>query len=420
MGFFNWFRPKEPASQPQAAYTGPTYDVGRIDNPAELEEFLRGGNVTLSGKVISREASMKVAAVYRCTTLLAGVVSGLPVEVKDLGNTRDEAHQVSRLLNRKANRWQHGRQFRKQLEFARLMYGNGYALKVRTGNRITSLLPMLPHAVTCEQMPDGSLDYTYRDRFGREFKLTQEEVFHVRGPCFDGVTGQSVLGFARETVGFSLAVQSHGTNLFERGTNIRGAFTHPAKLSPEAFERLKESMDKFNGVDGDRAFQTIITEEGMTYQQMGMTSTDAEFVENKKLGITEVCMFFGVPPHKAGFTENQTSYGQGVEHQNIGFIDDTVSPILDEWEGAIERDLMPNELSKRCEINTYKLQRGDQDTRWKANRIKLEMGTHSPNEIRRLEGEPERPGGDVYYDPPGVPQKGEGDVVEDTAGNQGV
>jgi HK97 family phage portal protein len=420
MQLFNWLRSGQKKPEPKANYTGPTYNVANVQSPQELDEFLRGGAATSSGRVISSREALKVAAVYRCVTLLAGVVSGLPVEIKGTDNARDENHQVAKLLNRRPNLWQHGRQFRKQLEFSRLMQGNGYALKVRTGNRLTSLIPMHAHAVACDQKQDGTLKYTYTDKFGRHFDLPQEDVFHVRGPCFDGVNGMSVLTYARETLGFSTAVQEHGVRLFEQGTNVKGALTHPTAISKEAYERLKASLESYSGASGKDAFKSMILEEGMTYNAIGMTSADAEFVENKKHGITEVCMFFGVPPHKAGFTEKQTSYGAGVEHQNIGFIDDTVGPILDEWEGAIERDLMPNEMSKRCEISTYKLQRGDQKTRWDANRIKLEMGTHSPNDIRRLEGETARPGGDVYYDPPGTPKKGDGDVAEGSARDKGL
>ena len=53
------------------------------------------------------------------------------------------------------------------------------------------------------------------------------------------------------------------------------------------------------------------------------------------------------------------------------------------------------------------LVRGDIKTRWDAHTRAMQWGVMSPNEVRELEDQNPRAGGDVYYDPP------------NTAGGQG-
>lgn len=407
MGLLDFFKRPAKAS-PKASTGGQSFDVSSVTDSHELAEFLRTGTTTAAGEQVGVRESMSVAAVYRCINLLSGVIGGMPIEFKD-ENTLEvaEQHHLRRLINRKPNGWQTGHEFKKLLQYCVLMKGNGYARKVRTGGKVTALLPMLPHQVKVEQKASGRIEYTYTRKNGRPLVLQQDEVLHVRGMSLDGVIGLGVLQYARETIGTSRAAEKHGGALMRNGARLAGALSHPGQLSEEAYNRLQASMADFKK-DGDRFGGDIILEEGLSYNPFGMTSADAEFIENRKFSVQEICMFFGVPPHMVGFTEKATSWGSGIEQQSIGFVNYTLNDWFEAWEGAIERDLLEAEPNTIAEFNTYALLRGDLKGRWEAARIGLEMGALNTDEVRRMEGKPAKPNGEgqIFYSPPNVPQEG--------------
>lgn len=114
-------------------------------------------------------------------------------------------------------------------------------------------------------------------------------------------------------------------------------------------------------------------------------------------------MFFGVPPHMIGDTEKSTSWGTGIEQQSIGFVAYTLEDHLTTWEETIARDLVdPGRDDLYARFNRAALVKGDIKARWEAYVKGLQWGVWSPNEIRTLEDENPREGGDVYYPPPNM------------------
>lgn len=403
MALFDFLRPKaKPGARPKAL--GQSFRIDNVTSSQELAEFLNTGLVTSAGQQVSVKSSMAVAAVFRSVAIISGVIGGLKIDIKDEETLEiDRNHTLRALLNRRPNSWQTGTDFKKLLTTWTLFRGNGYARKVRVGNRVTALIPVPPTAMTVKQLADGTLEYTHTDKSGERKVYSAEEVFHVRGMTMDGVTGVGVLEYAREAIGLSKAAEHHAAKLFANGTRIGGALKHPEQLSAEAFARLKASLDEFTA-DQERFGKDIILEEGMDYLPFGMTSADAEFIENRKFSVQEIAMFFGVPPHMLGFTEKQTSFGTGIEQQSIGFVNYTLNDWFEAWEGAIERDLLQDEPNNIADFNPYPLLRGDEKGRWEANQIKLQMGVFNADEVRRDEGLPAKPNdeGQVFYPPPNV------------------
>ena len=419
MGFFN-FRKAAPVKEAEPKLSrAPRSEVAEfnIDSVAtsqELMEFLRHGGSSHSGEPVTTKSALSVAAVYRCSAIIAGVIGGMPVKFKDeFTNVEEERHPLRRLLNRRPNQWQTGYEFKRFQTLAVLMRGNGYARKVWNGREVSSLIPLMPNRVRPEVRDDGKIEYIYTGKHGKEQKIAQEDMFHIRGMSIDGVNGVGVLEYAREAVAFSQATARHGQKLFRNGTRIGGALKHKETLSDDAYARLKASIAEFK-VEGERFGGDLILEEGMEYDAFGMTSEDAEFVENRKFSVVEIAMFYGVPPHMIGLTEKSTSWGSGIEQQSIGFVNYTLNDWFEAWEGAIERDLLPYRSDLVADFDTYALLRGDETSRWESNRIKLEMGAYNTDEIRHAEGLPAKPdgSGQKFYSPPNVPQEDNSDVID--------
>lgn len=398
-----------------------------ITTSQQLEEFLRAGGETASGARVTADSAMRVGAVYACIRIIAGTIGTLPLDVKRRVNERERAdaddHPLWEVLRRRPNQWQTPSEFKRMLQAHVLLRGNGYARIVKTGGRVLQLLPLSAERVLPRQRPDMAMEYIYRRMDGSTVTLPQEQVFHLRGMTLDGIAGVSPITYAREAIGLAMQTEKHGATLFKNGTQLGLVLEHPAKLGKEGLEFLHASLEAYRGAEN--AGKSFVAEEGMKVKtDLGMTSEDAQYLETRKFQRSDIAMFFGVPPHMLGDTEKSTSWGTGIEQQSIGFVTYTLEDWLTMWEEAVNRDLVaPSEPAIYARFNRAALVKGDMKSRWEAHVKALQWGVHSPNEVRSLEDENPRDGGDVYYPPPntaGGDNEGESNEQKDPAGSPGV
>ncbi|WP_116654861.1 phage portal protein [Pelagibacterium sediminicola] len=425
MAFWSgWFGGKSsPASQPRASFQDSGGGIV-ISTSEELEEALRGGTVTASGTRVTPDSAMRVAAVYRCVSIIAGAVATLPIDIirKVDERTRESAsdNSVARIFSRKPNGWQKPAVFRRMMQAHLLLRGNAYALIVRSRGEVQALVPLHPDRVACKQNDDLTLEYTYTRKDGRKIKLPQEEVFHLVGLTLDGVHGVSALTYARETIGLSLSMEDHGASVFKNGARVSVVLKHPNKLGPDGVANLRSSLDEFRA-GGEKEGRALILEEGMDTGSLSMTAEDAQWLEGRKFSRTDIAMFFGVPPHMIGDTEKSTSWGTGIEQQSIGFVTWTLEDHLTMWEEAITVDLLDDE-ALRAKFNRSALVKGDIKARWEAYVKALQWGVFSPDDVLELEDRNPRADGlgGQFYDPPNTaggdkPEKDGGDEPAQTA-----
>lgn len=391
-----------------------------IRSPEELEAALRAQAATSSAGVrVTPDRAMRASAVYACVRIISGAVANLPVHVKERVSSEERKdlpdHPVWTLMRRRPNTWQTPSQFKRMLQAHLLLRGNAYALIIRSGKRAIGLVPLDPDRVTVKQLDDLSLVYHYQTKAGRPVTLKQNEVFHLVGMTLDGVNGVSVITYAREAIGLSLAQENHGASTFKNAARPSLVLTHPERLGNEGREFLQASLDEYRS-GGDSEGKSLILEEGMTAGPLSMTAQDAQWIEARKFSRTDIAMFFGVPPHMIGETEKVTSFGSGIEHQTSGFVTYSLEDHLITWEESANRDLiLTDEIYLR--FNRKALVRGDIKTRTDHYVRMMQWGVYSPNEVRVLEDENPREGGDIYYDPPNTAgqRQSEKDGENDTA-----
>lgn len=405
MGLFDIFRSRKPAAeQPHAGFSGSGVQAAVITSPDALDAFIRSGEAnTASGASVTLDTTMRVAVAWRCVSLIAGTVATLPFGIKRRvdGARREDVsdHPLAQVISRKPNGWQTPSEFRRLMQTNLLLRGNGYALVVRSREAPRELIPLNPDRVTVSQNSDMSLEYQVALKSGRRLALPQREVLHLRGLSFDGITGVSLMKYARESIGLSLQAEKSQASTFRHGTKFGVVLKTEKHLGAEGIIRLKEGLEAYRGAEN--AHKALILEDGMDVETLGMTAEDAQFIQTRLQNLTEIAMFFGVPPHMLGMTEKTTSWGAGIEQQNIGFITYTLQDWLKTWEEVVARDLI-DESDIYAKFNVSGLLRGDVKTRWEAYVKALQWGVYSPDEVRALEDmNPRADGlGGRYYDPP--------------------
>lgn len=390
------------------AAIGQTINVSSATDE-EIRDFLRdgGGNTSISGRSITESNAMKVAAAYRCTNIISGVVSWLPMDLirRESETVRKPAvgHPLRRVLTVRPNAWQTPKEFKQLMQAHVMLRGNAVAVKVKAFGQTTALIPIHPDRVLIEQENNLQMKYTVTATDGSLRTYRSADVLHLRGLSLNGYSGLSVLSHMRESLGIALDGETAAATLMKNGSFVDTVIKHPDKMSPEAYNRLKESWEqRKTGVDN--AGKTAILEEGASLDKVSMSAKDLQFIESRDFQRYDIAMFFGVPPHMIGATDKTTSWGSGIEQQNIGFVTYTLNDWLVMWQEALKRDTINENEWESLDVRFFPqaLLKGDTKAQWDAFTRGRQWGIYSANDVRALLDMNPRtdPEGDEYAAPP--------------------
>ena len=374
---------------------------GRLVTP---EKGSQTGPVSASGAVgdstINDERSLQISTVFACVRLISSVTACLPLDVFETkGDDRSKVgldNPLARLLRYSPNQFMTAFDFRVAMTMQLCYYGNAYALIERNSvGDIVSLVPLL--SVNMDVRLEGKrVVYRYRrDSEYADFKQT--EIFHLKGFGFNGLVGLSPIAFGAKTAGVAVAMEDQQRDFYANGAKSpQILMTGDGKvLNKEQRAQLEENFKEISG--GAVRKRLWILEGGFTTQAIGVSPQDAETMAARKFQVSELARFFGVPPHLVGDVEKSTSWGSGIEQQNLGFLQYTLDPYLEIWETSILRWLVkPSDVGRiHAEHNRAGLLSGDSTARANYMKTQVDTGLLTINEGRRIDNRPPLPGGDV-------------------------
>ena len=382
-------------------------DAPRSKRDKQFDDFIRGadlddgGNVN-SGVEVDELRAMQTSAVYACVRVISETIASLPCGLfRDVAGNQEPAkeHPLYEVLHNMANPDMTSFTFREVMMTSLLLYGNAFARIVKDeAGHVKELWYLNPTQCSVEKdLRTKRLRYYYYDDIqDKTFIYKPEQIFHIVGLSYDGITGLSPIDQAREAVGLALATEEFGARFFGNGARPGGVLEHPGIVKDP--ERLRES---WNAVyQGTRnSHKVAVLEEGMHYHEIGLSPEASQFLETRKYQLNEICRIFRVPPHMVGDLERSTF--SNIEHQSIDFVVHTIRPWLKRWEQAIYKCLL-NEQERTlyyAHFNVDGLLRGDFSTRMQGYATARQNGWMSINEIRRLENMnpiPAEKGGDDY------------------------
>lgn len=379
------------------------------------------GPLTSAGIQVSADTAMKTSAVWGCVRLISESMATLPLLIyrrrADGGRDRDDEYPLAQLLHYQPNEWQTAFEFIEMMTGHVLLRGNAYAEIVRRGGGpATALIPLHPDLVEVTALRFGGMKYKVRQSDGTSVDLRDDQVLHIRGLSSDGVKGLSVIDYARESIGLAQAAEQYGARFFGNDSRPGGVLKHPGKLQESGAKRLKESWEAAH--TGVNQHRVAILEEGMEWQQIGVSPEDAQFLQIREFQVTDIARWFRVPLHMIQETTRSTSWGSGIEQLSLAFVQFTLLPWARRWEQAILRDLIMDPDVHYAEFKVDALARGDQGSRYGAYAVGRQWGWLSVNDVRQLENMNPIDNGDEYLVPlnmrdsstpynPGQPQGGE-------------
>ncbi|WP_166163127.1 phage portal protein [Chelativorans oligotrophicus] len=396
MRILDWFRGGETKSASPAvnAMAGEAATFFGFDDPRFLE-FIRngGGAMTEAGLSVTPKIAMRNTTVMRCVSLHAFSAGMLPLHLidKETGEKATE-HPLFKVLHRRPNPWQTAFEFRSLMQQRALGFsgdgtrGDAFAHIVRSGNKILYLIPLPTERVTPRQLSDWTIAYDYQRPDGGKVTFSQRDIFHLRyGLSDDGISGLSLVKQSAEAIALAVQTEKAAARLFRNGMVVGGALKHKNKLSPEAYQRLRDSMEAREGAEN--AHKWLILEEDMDIASATSSGRDSQHIEQRKFQIEDIARPYGVP--RPLLIVDDTSWGSGIDVLGQFFVRYGLNPIVCEpWQQAIERDLLTEEEAERyvAKYNVGALLRGSMKDQAEFFAKGLGSGGHQPflavNEVR--------------------------------------
>lgn len=355
---------------------------------------------TVGDSVITDERVLQISTAWRCVNLISSLTACLPLDVFETDGSSNRSkvgldNPLARLLRYSPNQYMTAQEFREAMTMQLCFYGNAYALIERNSlGYVISLMPL--NAVNMDVKLVGKrIVYRYK-RDSEYADFAQKEIFHLKGFGFNGLVGMSPIAFATKTAGVAVAMEDQQREFYANGAKSPKILSTGERiLSAEQRAQTEENFKEIAG--GPVKKRLWILEAGFQAHDIGVSPQDAETMASRKFQVSEIARFFGVPPHLVGDVEKSTSWGTGIEQQNLGFLQYTLSPYLTRWEQSIWRWIVnPADIAKfHAEHNLDGLLRGDSAARATFMTTLVNSGQRTVNEMRRLDNLPPLAGGDV-------------------------
>ncbi|HHB9102527.1 TPA: phage portal protein [Klebsiella pneumoniae] len=350
-----------------------------------------------SGKVVTADKIIRLSTVWACVRLLSESVSTLPLKIyerqSDGSRKLAQNNLAYQILCRRPNPEMTPSRFMLMIVASICLRGNAFVEKFFIGNKLVSMVPLLPQKMVVKRLDSGKLQYTYTENSVKRI-IPVDRMMHIRGFGLDGVCGMMPTMAGVDVFGAAMSVDEAAAKIFENGLQSTGFLSSKTALNKEQRERLRQNLQSFIG--SKNAGKLMVLENELTYQNVTMNPEAAQLLESRSFSIEEICRWFRVPPFMVGHTTKQSSWASSLEGMNMLFLTHTLRPLLVNIEQEISRCLLNSDEDLFAEFSVEGLLRADSAGRAAYYTSALQNGWMSRNDVRRLENMPPIEGGDIY------------------------
>lgn len=273
-------------------------------------QLLEVGAATKSGQNVTLQKAFRVSAFLACLRAIGQGCAQVPLKLfQDYEKDGLERKRVARdhdlydLIAAKPNGWQTSFEFRETMAMHAAM-GNAYAYKGMYRGRPAELILLDPSLVQPKQNSDWTIKYQVSGRDGGRQELDASQIWHIRGPSWDGFLGMDVLAAAREALGLSMAMETSQAALHANGVRPSGIYSVEGTL--ESTQKTK--LTSWLKTHASAGLGTpLVLDRNAKWLQQTMSGVDAQVKEIRDQQIEEVCRFMGVLPIVIGHTGDKAN-----------------------------------------------------------------------------------------------------------------
>jgi len=392
--------------------------------PGPLDEYWYRpvGAASYSGIDVTPDKAMAVSAVNGCVRILRESLSSLPFRVFERTAPRTSEYAIEyylwRVLHDAPNRWQTPMEWLEMGITHLCLRGNYYCAIVGSGTDNMELWPLNPDRMGVEQKSNGFLKYTYKRKDNIEIVYKQEDILHIRGMSFNGVTGVSVLEYARNSVGSSISQETHGASLFKNGGLPAFWISRPGarKWTDTARKNFRTGWRKMHG-GAENAGNPPILEDDMRLESISLSNRDSQWIESRGFTDADIARFFGVWPEMIG-VESKIAAATAQERSKL-FVDYTLRPLAVRIQQTCNRCLIDDTKKYYTRIALDELRRANVKEQAEADNIGIQGGSLLINEVREMNDRNPVEGGDIPRFPTNMQPAGGGPDRNEQGGQPG-
>lgn len=356
------------------------------NNQQSINDTVFGMSLPYNSFSWNQNMATKLSTVYRCIEVISNSVAQLPLEpylVKGNNKIKYLEHNTYNLLNKNPNRRMTRYTFIKLIITSMLLKGNAYAYIKRDNRGNPIEIIYIPSELVTIVLPTSQADLFSDIKYsvvGFEKQLEYTDLLHFLNYTYDGVNGISTIYNAYLTLKLAMNSEEAASGFFEGGGNLSGILTVDTPLNAKQRDDIRNSWR--NTFTGSNNNGVAILERNMHFQPITVSPSDAQLLESREFNVIEICRFFGVSPVIA-FDYTKSNYST-VEATQLGFLTETLSPILEKIELEIERKLYkPSEQdSIDVKFDVNKLLRADIKSQAEYYSKMFNIGVMSINDIR--------------------------------------
>jgi phage portal protein BeeE len=186
---------------------------------------------TASGERVNPDKALGLSAYFAAMRAISEDIAKLPFplyrRLEPKGKKRAPKHSAYGLIHDSPNPEMAAMPFWETALGHAMGHGNGLAEIQRTrGGSPIAMWLLDPTMTRIYRGDDGQIRYEVRYRDQEARILLWENVFHLHGLGFDGLTGYSIAQKARETIGSALGARRHGAAVFGNSARPGGVVTY--------------------------------------------------------------------------------------------------------------------------------------------------------------------------------------------------
>ena len=281
--------------------------------------------------------------VYACISRKAAAISSVPlyVERRTAQNEweREEGHELEVLLDQ-PNPYMSGQQMRELWAYYMDLGGNGLFHKVMLRNQPAELWLLRPDYVT--PVPSERAGVSHYEYYlgGGMVKVPAEDVIHMMLPDpSNPYWGMSPLQAAAKVVDTDVeAVNWNKVSLQNRAV-VDGILSTAEYLTDDQINDARKHIREALLADGVNGRNMLVTSGGLSWQQMGLSPVEMDFMNSREFNLREIHTVFGVDPLLTGAQVDSSGRANKQEAKR-DFWEETIIPALDRFVEGLNRDLI--------------------------------------------------------------------------------
>lgn len=356
------------------------------------------GSTSATGKNITVNKAMRLAACWSCVRLISETIATLPLGLymrqADGGRKVASDNDLHWIINTNPNSRMTAVQFWEAVVASMLLRGNAFVEIVRISGRIVALEFLLPNRMDLDVADSGEILYRYREKNGQLRDIAGSDMMHIPAFSLDGQIGLSPIAYGADVFGAAMSAEDVAGSTFKNGMHQTVAFEVNKTLSPKQRDDFRDYVQRISGAMN--AGKSPVLEEGVSAKVIGINPVDAQLLESREYSAEEICRFYMVDPTMVGYSDKASNWGTGLEQKLLRFLTFTLRSYMRRIEEGINRNLLTPSQRRQtyAEFSIEGLLRADSAGRATLYSQMVQNGIYTRDECRMKENLP-RMGGNA-------------------------